>query len=452
MKRALPVLVILLGILVLTTGCESAGTGGGETGSETTEDAPTEDGTTVPETTDSGSTDDESAGTGGDSDGDGGSGAGTSSVAVTYDAGVVSSGTAPVDSTVYLPGDTVTVLGNTGNLAPSNDDLVFDGWVAQVGTEALTLTAGDTFEIGSEDVTLVPNWTTAEGVDASSYDVEFTFYTEDASDLPMQVAVDETYLGCITETGPENGVTGTFFYYAQLYTERKYGDGRVAAGLTTPSWQEGAPVNTATNLDVDMTDWRKGLVGAGFEPTGGWPDGCGGTGGGPSTNTTPADVPSDSTGAVDGSDYGYSTFEYYGNWGVAGAGYNTDVYLNPTASGFSPELGFWIYDNSDSIAIDPGTYTLNTSGSSPGTLTMFELSGNYDNYGDYSWDYSYGASPLSRADFESDYGPVDVYDELVAGTVEVSISTSDEYTFTWRFDTADGEYIAGSYTGAMDEP
>jgi outer membrane protein assembly factor BamB len=181
-------------------------------------------------------------------------------------------------------------------------------------------------------------------------------------------------------------------------------------------------------------------------------DGAGGGGTGndeTDTNTTLAQVPSDSTGAVDGTAYGYMVLEYYGNWGDSESGYNTDLFLNPSSSGFSPELYFYINDNSDSVAIDPGTYTLNTSGDySAGTLSTVEIIGQYDNYSLYTWDNSYGASTETKADFEDIYGPTNVYDQLVGGTVTVSV-VGDDYTLSWRFDTADGEYIEGSYTGPV---
>jgi hypothetical protein len=72
------------------------------------------------------------------------------SFTVTYDGNGATGGTVPVDSGTYAPGQTVTVLGNTGNLTWCCG-YIFNGWSDGHGN---TYFPGDTFVMGSGNVTL----------------------------------------------------------------------------------------------------------------------------------------------------------------------------------------------------------------------------------------------------------------------------------------------------------
>jgi len=72
---------------------------------------------------------------------------------VTYNANGATSGTAPVDDNVYLPGDEVTILGNTGNLEKAGH--TFAGWKA--GYDETVYNAGQKVEI-SYSMQLVAVW------------------------------------------------------------------------------------------------------------------------------------------------------------------------------------------------------------------------------------------------------------------------------------------------------
>lgn len=75
---------------------------------------------------------------------------------VTYDANGATSGTAPTDSnSPYNSGSTVTVLGNTGNLAKTG--YTFNGWNTQANGNGTHYAAGATFTI-SADTTLYAEW------------------------------------------------------------------------------------------------------------------------------------------------------------------------------------------------------------------------------------------------------------------------------------------------------
>ena len=77
---------------------------------------------------------------------------------VTYDSNGATSGTVPVDDGEYTSGDTVTVLGNTGNLAKT--DYTFGGWTD--GEHEYQVDG--TFDI-SANVTLYAVWNTENGFD-----------------------------------------------------------------------------------------------------------------------------------------------------------------------------------------------------------------------------------------------------------------------------------------------
>jgi uncharacterized repeat protein (TIGR02543 family) len=79
------------------------------------------------------------------------------SYSVTYDANGAGSGSVPVDSTTYEQSNTVTVLGNTGNLAKTG--YTFAGWCVSASGTGTSYAQGQTLTIGSAGVTLYAKWT-----------------------------------------------------------------------------------------------------------------------------------------------------------------------------------------------------------------------------------------------------------------------------------------------------
>lgn len=73
---------------------------------------------------------------------------------VTYNGNGATSGTVPVDATVYNPGDDVTVLGNTGSLAYNG--YTFGGWRLQAGSGTVYI-ADDVIQIYA-DTTFYAYW------------------------------------------------------------------------------------------------------------------------------------------------------------------------------------------------------------------------------------------------------------------------------------------------------
>jgi len=76
---------------------------------------------------------------------------------VQYDANGSTGGTVPVDSGSYLEADTVTAMGNTGNLVKTGN--AFAGWNTAADGSGTSYVAGTgTFAMGSSDVTLYAMW------------------------------------------------------------------------------------------------------------------------------------------------------------------------------------------------------------------------------------------------------------------------------------------------------
>ena len=88
----------------------------------------------------------------------------SASFTVTYDGNTNSSGTVPTDSTSYASGATVTVKGNTGNLAKTGYS--FGGWNTNAQGTGTSYDVGATFSI-SGDTTLYAKWT------ANSYNINY---------------------------------------------------------------------------------------------------------------------------------------------------------------------------------------------------------------------------------------------------------------------------------------
>ncbi len=128
-------------------------------------------------------------------------------------------------------------------------------------------------------------------------------------------------------------------------------------------------------------------------------------------------------------------------------GYETDVVIR-TDEALLDANAFELNDASDSRDVDAGTYTLNLTSRAPDTMRSVQI---FEGTNEAVTQATYAATNDTLSDFIVEWGftPTE-YDQITAGTVEVSISGS-EYTFTWNLTTADSATITGSYTGAVDE-
>ena len=89
----------------------------------------------------------------------------TSTYTVTYDGNGSTGGTVPSDANNYEPGDSVTVLGNTGNLEKTQDgiSLLFTGWNTAANGSGTSYNEADTFNMGNANVTLFAQWSVIRG-------------------------------------------------------------------------------------------------------------------------------------------------------------------------------------------------------------------------------------------------------------------------------------------------
>ncbi len=83
----------------------------------------------------------------------------TTTYTVSYNGNGNTGGYPPLDSQRYGPGQTVTVLGNTGDLVKTG--FVFSGWNTLPDPSPITYQPGQAFTMGSANVTLYALWTAA---------------------------------------------------------------------------------------------------------------------------------------------------------------------------------------------------------------------------------------------------------------------------------------------------
>ncbi len=114
-------------------------------------------------------------GGGGSSSSSSSSSGGSTTYTVSYNGNGSTGGTVPVDATNYAAGQTVTVLGNTGSLAYTGYS--FLGWNTLSNGTGTTYTPGQTFTMGTADVSLYADWIIGFAYVANSGDGTVSQYT-----------------------------------------------------------------------------------------------------------------------------------------------------------------------------------------------------------------------------------------------------------------------------------
>lgn len=109
---------------------------------------------------------------------------------VTYNANAATSGTVPVDATFYSAGAKVTVLGNPGSLTKTGNS--FAGWNTKADGSGTTYSSGQSFNIGSANVTLYALWSVL-----LTYTVTYNGNTATGGTVPVDA---NTYLTAATVT------------------------------------------------------------------------------------------------------------------------------------------------------------------------------------------------------------------------------------------------------------
>ena len=118
---------------------------------------------------------------------------------VTYDGNSYAGGSVPVDTTNYQQGQTVTVLGNTGNLVKTGYS--FTGWNTQANGSGTSYTQGQTFAMGAANVTLYAIWT----ANVSGFGV--AYMANNGSNNISQYTIGAT--GALTPMSPATVAAGT---------------------------------------------------------------------------------------------------------------------------------------------------------------------------------------------------------------------------------------------------
>jgi hypothetical protein len=125
---------------------------------------------------------------------------------VTYYANGATGGSAPTDTTNYQQGQTVTVLGNTGNLVKTGSS--FSGWNTAANGSGTTYTQGQTFAMGSANVTLYAMWTASVAVPAAPTNLAITGITQTGATIAWtDNSSNETRFEVGNCTGVETGDT-----------------------------------------------------------------------------------------------------------------------------------------------------------------------------------------------------------------------------------------------------
>ncbi len=205
---------------------------------------------------------------------------GSSSYTVTYNGNGNTSGSVPSNPTTYKQGETVTVLGSTGLVKTG---YYFNGWNTLANGSGTTYTAGETFTMGTANVTLYATWTAG----ASGYSIVYNSNGGTGS-----VPVDSNRYGAgqtVTVLGNSGGLTFAGYSFVGWQTKD---DG---SGTT---YAQGKTFTTGAANDTLYALWA-----GGYAYTANHQGGYGGSISqytiGPNGALTPMFTPSVSTGGND---------------------------------------------------------------------------------------------------------------------------------------------------------
>lgn len=179
---------------------------------------------------------------------------------VTYDGNGHSGGTVPVDNSNYLQGNSVTVLGNIGNLTKTG--YIFAGWNTSANGSGTNYTTGATVTMESVNVMLYAKWTASA---ANTYTVTFNSQGDSAVAAITDIASGSTitaptsptrsgyiFGGWYKETACINAwnfnadtVTSNITLYAKWTVAGGSGNGR---NSSTP-----APIPSLTNSNTGIS-------------------------------------------------------------------------------------------------------------------------------------------------------------------------------------------------------
>ena len=182
---------------------------------------------------------------------------------VTYDGNGNTSGSVPVGGNAYEEGQTVTVLGNTGNLVKAG--YAFAGWNTVAGGSGTDYTDGTTFTMGTADIILYAKWggsgyqetCTADGVSFSMIYVPGGITLPTGTDDSGTATVSDGYWVGETEVTYELWYTVHDWALSNSYNFANPGIEGEDGTLTDPA---GAVPTAAKQEPVTGVNWRDSMV------------------------------------------------------------------------------------------------------------------------------------------------------------------------------------------------
>ncbi len=201
----------------------------------------------------------------------GGGGGGTNSTyTVTYDGNGNTGGSVPTDTNNYQQGQTVTVLGNTGNLVKTGYSFI--GWNSLPNGSGTTYTQAQTFTMGSANVTLYAKWTsnptysvTYKGNDytGGSVPIDTTHYEQGQS---VTVLGNSGYLErtgySFSGWNTQADGSGTTYTQAQTFTMGSANVTLYAKWTVNPTYTltYDGNGNTSGNVPIDTANYEQGQL------------------------------------------------------------------------------------------------------------------------------------------------------------------------------------------------
>jgi beta-glucanase (GH16 family) len=176
---------------------------------------------------------------------------------VTYNGNGSTGGTVPIDSWSYTNGETVTVLGNVGNLVRAG--YRYAGWNTAAGGTGSAYSGGSTFAMGSTNITLFAQW-------ATNYPPVVNAGTNQVLTLGASTPWTPSNLTVAAWFDAADSNTVTVVSGAVSQWNDKSGNGRNATNSTPanrPQYVSGA-LNGLPTVDFDGTSDVLGVGGSGF--------------------------------------------------------------------------------------------------------------------------------------------------------------------------------------------
>ena len=182
---------------------------------------------------------------------------------LTYNANGSTGGSVPTDSNNYQQGATVTVLGNTGSLARTSYN--FAGWNTQANGNGTTYTQGQTFLMGTANVTMYAIWApipaTPTGLSVGSTTSSTLLVSWNASSGAITYQVyrnggsTAVYNGISTSFTDSGLASGTLYSYTVQATNSAGSStlSTIVSGTPIPTTPTGLTVGSATSSSLSIS-------------------------------------------------------------------------------------------------------------------------------------------------------------------------------------------------------